>query len=646
MSAIAAVYNLNGKPVETDTLERIGEKLAHRGSDRSGRLSRGPVGLVHRMRWTTPESVKEELPAKSPSGAHFITCDARLDNRNELISRLSFNGQTEEVADSRLILAAYEKWGEDAPAELLGDFVFVIWDARRRKLFAARDQLGVKHFYYFYRPGKLFALASEIKALFEIEDIERRLNEEAVGDYLVLNSEEKESTFFKDIKRLPATHALSVDENGLRTRRYWQPDTREIKLKSDAEYHEAFREKLTEAVVARLRSYDAPGSFLSGGLDSSAIVCLAGEHLKQNGKPPLKTFSAVFPTIAQSDPRIEERHYMQSVIDKTGCEATFVTADDEDPLNYMDRIFWHADHPVGAPNVYMDCRIFRAAEEKNVRVLLSGTDGDSTVSYGYQDFAQLAYRRMYYRLFRDAIALGKNMPLRSHSFKRLIWHRGFKQTVPPSLIKLWRAVRRRRPEDFTPSPILYPLHFSAVKPEIREAFQLEKRIAECRNRSFPDDADPAQHHWNGLTSGHFSFMLEQFEKIAAAFGVEMRFPFFDRRLIEFCIALPPGQRIYKGWTRSIFRHAMEGILPKDVQWRVDKSNIGASFKMNLLKYGLENIEEAIESNPSALEKYVDVERLRQAYRKYQSEPLTSDTEALLILTNVYLSNWLRKTNFV
>lgn len=649
MSGIGVIYNLNKKSVEADSLLKIKDKLKHRGLDHSGIWHKGEIGFVHLMTRTTPQSFNEHLPARNRNGVHFITCDARIDNRADLIEQLSLDEKrADEITDSRIIFAAYEKWGEDCPAFLIGDYVFAIWDDREKKLFAARDPLGVKHFYYFYEAHKIFALASEIKSLFVVKGIEREFNENYIGDYLVLNSEDKESTFFKNIKRLPATHSLTVSDRGFSIRKYWQPSSSEIKLKNDREYQEAFREKLTEATVCRLRSAETPGSFLSGGLDSSAIVCIAGEYLKNEEKPPLKTFSAIFPTIAGTDTKIDERNFMQSVIDKSDCESFFVNVDDDNPLREMEKIFWHTDHPVGAPNVYMDCEIYAAAQKENVRVLLSGTDGDSTVSYGYEDFSRLAYRGMYLRLFRDAVALSRNMPQRNHAIKRSLWHRGIKTAVSPSLINLWRIVRRRKPSELNTqpiSPIKFPLSFEAIKPEIREAFEIEERAREFQLKSFPPGASHAESHWYGLTCGHFSMMLEQLEKISAAYGIEARYPFFDRRLIEFCIALPPGQRVYKGWTRSIFRHAMEGILPKDVQWRTDKSDIGASVKINLLKYGFNHLEDAIRLNSDVLEKYLNIDVLREAYRDYKSEPLYRDREAMLILTSVYLSNWLRHTGF-
>jgi len=645
MSAIGAIYNLDKRCVEVSALSKMNDCLHHRGADDAHIWHQDSIGLTHRMMWTTPESLIEKLPRKSRFGSIFITCDARIDNRVELISQLPFERRKEaDITDSEIILAAYEKWGEECLPRLIGDFVFAIWNEHEKTLFAARDPLGVKHFYYYYKPHKLFALASEIKALLTLEEIPCELNEQHLGDYLVINSEDKENTFYKNIKRLPATHALSVSSQRLRIWQYWKPATDELRLKNHGEYHEAFREQFVTAVTSRLRSAYPIGSMLSGGLDSSSMVCAASQYLKKQNKAPLHTFSAVFPAISKVDARIDELRFMKSVIQKTGSTAHFVNVDGASPLKDIEKVLWHTDHPVGAP-IYMDWEIFRAAQTKNVRVVLSGFDGDSTVSHGYEDLANFAQRGWYLQLIREAFALRKNMPRRSHSLKRTIWHRGIAKAVPPSVYKVWRKLRGRQPSDYTPSPITFPLHFKTVNAEFRKSFDLENRITRLREENYPNGISPIEYHWNALTNGHFSQVLENLEKSSAAFGVEPRFPFFDRRLIEFCIALPPGQRIYQGWTRSIFRFAMNGIVPDDVCWRTDKSNIGASVKINMLKYGATQLEDAIYNHSHRLKKFIDTDLLKKAFLDYKADPLRNEAEALLLLTNVYLINWFEKSGF-
>jgi asparagine synthase (glutamine-hydrolysing) len=157
--------------------------LAHRGPDGAGAWSEESVGLGHRMLHTTPESLNEKLSLVDDRRGLVLTADARLDNRDELITALGFGGRPcEELTDSELILGAYKRWGERCPERLLGDFAFAIWDRRRQELFCARDHIGVKPFYY-HRAGKLFVFASEIKALLCVPEVPRRLNEVRVAPF-------------------------------------------------------------------------------------------------------------------------------------------------------------------------------------------------------------------------------------------------------------------------------------------------------------------------------------------------------------------------------------------------------------------------------------------------------------------------------
>ncbi|MEZ5428763.1 MAG: lasso peptide isopeptide bond-forming cyclase [Pyrinomonadaceae bacterium] len=647
MSAIALIYNLNHRPVGERALKAVLDRMEHRGTDAQGVILDDFIGFGHRMRWTTPESLDEKLPLKGKESGIVITCDARIDNRDELIPQLSFGGKkTEEIADSEIILRAYEKWGEDCLPKLIGDFVFAIWDPKRQKLVCARDSMGIKHFYYYYKPGQMFALASEVKGLYGIAEIPRDLNETNIGDILILNYQDKENTPYRDIKRLPANSVLTLQENRLEIRQYWQPqETAKFRFRSNRRYEEEFREIFTKSVASRLRSAFPVGSMLSGGLDSSAISCVASRHLRENDRAPLETFSAIFPTIAEMDPRIDERKYINSVIEHIDCHPNFVEADSFSPLEDMDKLQWHTDHPVGAPNVFMDWALFKAAGKRDVRVLLSGFDGDSTVSYGYEAFQALARQGQWFQLLRSAAALNKNMPNRHHEFKKLVWNQGFRQATPEFVRKLWRVVHGKPGKEKKSRTLPSSLNFNyrSINPKFAEKQDLKARYFHLVEESHPPDAGHIRSHWNALCSGLFAFALETFEKAAAAFEIEARFPFFDRRLIEFCIALPAKQKIYNGWTRSIFRRAMEDILPTEVQWRTDKANIGLSFKVNLLKYGSRDVEETIFDFPDVLEKYVDIKNLSTAYRRYKDDPLKYEGEPMFIISSVYLSNWLRRT---
>ena len=631
MSAIAGLYLRDGRPVERGTLESMTTRLAHRGPDGSGVWSGGPVGLGHRLLWTTPESLHEQLPLISKSGDLVITADARIDNRDELITALGLSRWSHgEITDSELILRAYEHWGEDSPEKLLGDFAFAVWNERQQTLFCARDHCGVKPFYY-HQSARAFVFASEIKALLATHEVPRRLNRVRVADYLAQTFEDQTSTFYRDIDRLPAGHCMTVRADELRVRRYcWLDPSREIRLRSDDEYAEAFREKFTAAVRSRLRSAFPVGSLLSGGLDSSSIVGTARRLLAADARP-LHTFSAIFPSLPEADlRRIDERPFVDAVVAMGGLTPHYVRADQLSPLGDLDQVLWHEDEAFLAPNLYMHWALYRAAQQQSVRVLLDGVDGDTTVCHGLDYLSELARAGRLPTLAREVMALSRR---HNTSPRQLLWQFGLRPLAPDRLRQLWRVVRGRR----DPS---WGSH--AINAAFAHQVGLAERARELRDRKRASARTARESHWRGLMSPLLPYVLEIADKAAAGFSLEPRYPFFDWRLMEFCLALPPEQKLHQGWTRVVMRRAMNQILPETVRWRVGKSDLSPNFARRLWEQDGCLLDDVIVKDPEVIEDYVDVTALRDAYRRCASLPM-AQSDALTVYSAATLAIWLRQT---
>jgi asparagine synthase (glutamine-hydrolysing) len=609
----------------------MADRLGHRGPDRAGLWSEGPLGLGHRLLVTTPESAQERLPARKD--VLVLTADARIDNRAELIVRLSLTDRPPEgITDGALILAAYEQWGEDCPRNMIGDFAFAVWDGRRQTVFCARDHAGVKPFYY-HLSHRLLAFASEIKALLTLPEVPRRLNELRVADHLTGLLEDQEITFYRDILRLPAGHSLSVGRGKARVQPYFRLDAlREEPARADAEYAEAFRAHFTEAVRSRVRSRFPVGSLLSGGLDSSFIVGTAREAVARGGNGALRTFSAVFPGLPESDlGKIDERGFIRAVVGLGDLEPHYVEADRLSPLEDLDRVFWHEDEAFLAPNLYMHWALYRAAQGAGVRVLLDGLDGDTTVSHGLEYLAELLRAGRIGALMAEVTALAGRHGI---SRRRVFDHFVLRPLVPGPVRTVWKALRRRR-----------PVHGSLSVP-IRPAFArrvgLRDRIASLERGGSRRSRTARESHWQGLTSGLLPYTLELADRAAAAFGVEPRYPFFDRRLVEYCLALPPEQKLHGGWTRVVERRAMAGLVPEEVRWRVGKGNLSPNFKRGLFGDDRHVVEDVIVKDPQVIDEYVDVAALRDAFRRHASGPIR-DADALDVYAAVTLALWLRRT---
>lgn len=643
VSAIVGLYNTDGRPVKNGDVNRMLDSLAHRGPDGAAIWNEGFIGLGHRMLWTTPESLLEEQPVENERRDIALTADARIDNRAELFRELGNQGHRIcNITDSQLILAAYEKWGESCPKKLLGDFAFVLWDRRNQVLFCARDPFGIKPLYYYERPGRFFCFASEIKALFCLPAVPRQLNEVRIADYLESLPEDKVLTFYEGVFRLPPAHSLRISRKGLQLVEYWALDPeRDVRFGSNEEYGEAFLEIFQEAVKARLRSAFPVGFALSGGLDSSSVVGVAQKLGAANGHPPLHTFSAVFDDVPQSD----ERPFINLVLARGGVEPHFVHPDRLSALTDIGRVLWHQDQPMFIRNMFLLTTTYGAAQQQGVRVMLDGDDGDTVVSYGdgylielaraekwaafcseanslYQHFKNYSSSPMYWvrkygfthltalaragrwgAFVRGVHGISKHFDV---SCRKLFLEQGLKPLAPELARSAWRALHRR--------PLTPVNNVSLVKPTFAQRVAFNDRNRVLSRRYTHPVSTLREAHWLSLTTGIISCIQEEDNKAAAAFGIEKRHPFWDRRLVEFCLALPPDQKLHQGWPRWVMRQAMRDILPDEIRWRVGKSNLGPNFIRSLLDFERERLEEVLLNNSDqAIENYVDKNALRHAY---------------------------------
>lgn len=657
MSAIVGIYHRDGASVDCTVLQRLTDTLAHRGPDGRGVEEMGPVGFGHLMLWTTPESLHEALPCVS--GGFLITADARIDNREELLPALGLGEQpSEDISDSQVILAAYKKWGEDCPNHLLGDFAFAIWDAGRQTLFCSRDHFGVKPFYYYVSDG-LFAFATERKALFSLPAVPCRLNERRLADYLVSLVEDTSSTFQEGILRLPPACTLTVRAQSFEQKSYWALDpSRQVSYATDEEYAAKFREIFTEAVRCRLRSALPVGSLLSGGLDSSSVTCVAAKLLRDQEKAPLATFSAVFDELRSCD----EREYIDAVLNQQeGLHPAFLQADGINPLADLERIFWHMDEPHLGPNLSMIWDLYDMARRQGVRVLLDGHDGDSTVSHGSGWLRELAFGGRWLTLVREAAGASQ---IYSGSALALVWSYVRDcwlipaSTVNKPLRLFYRAVqrvarlcrtsgfRRASGERAADASGVRSGWKSLISEEFAARHSVTERFRKAQSTGNLGARTEREEHYRTLTYASHPLALEQFDALCGAHGIEQRFPFWDKRLVEFCLALPAEQKLHNGWSRIVMRRGMENILPGKVQWRRTKINFLPGFCLRLARLNQTRLDDLVERGPAMLSGCVRRDALRPMYNVIKLAQPVSWAPEVLPLWNVAVADaWLRQTEF-
>lgn len=631
MSGIAGLVYRDQRTLEPSLLSHMVARIGHRGPDGSQIWHQGHVGLGHCMLWTTPESLHEQLPGHHPTAPLAITADARIDNRQELYEQLCFQGRSlPEVCDSEIILAAYERWGEDCPQHLIGDFAFAIWDHRQQRLFCARDPMGIKPFYY-YVSEDLFVFASEIKSLFCLPEVPRQLEELKIAYLLAGVFEDKTLTAYQNIFRLHPAHALSCLPQGqLQSRAYWSLDPQQsLRLAKPEDYVEAFREIFTESVRCRLRSAYPVGSSLSGGLDSSSIACTARNLLATEGDRPLHTFSAIFPDVPEAQRHlIDERQYMDLVTAQPGIIPHHVEADKLSPLSdYL----WQGDEAITAPNAYIHEGLYRSAHSSGVRVFLDGFDGDTTISHGWPYLTEMMLRGQWWSLWKALRAVSQQFKVPRRTLVQKFCQQPILEESRDLLHKLLPLIDQG-----------VSLDLSLMNCQFIQKVGLHQHLHSLLLESWGKSWNSRNSHISGLTTGLYPYAFEGMDLASSTSQLEGRYPFFDRRLIEFCVALPGDQKLRNGWNRYILRAGMEDILPPEIQWRVTKGRLGVNFRQQLLKQHRQTVEAALHQS-HALASYGNLALIRDRYRTYSNTlDSASDDDDVPVFFLTVLALWLEQ----
>ena len=595
MSSITGIFYRDRRLINKETIQNMNDVLSHRGPDGSAFWNGLSVGLGHQMLYTTRESFHEILPFHDDKTDLAITADARIDNRKDLAIELNI-GDNEDISDSYFILKSYEKWGENCPKHLLGDFVFAIWDNNENKLFCARDHMGVKPFYY-YLNKNIFIFSTEIKALFTLSEVPRDLNEKKLALYLNRDILDKELTFYKDIKSLPGAYSLKITRENVEKEIYWKLDPNlTLKMDTEEDYANAFREIFSEAVKCRLRSHYPIGFELSGGLDSSSIVCMAKKILKKTDKNlKINTFSRVYDKIPESD----ESFYIQKVIDTGNINPTFLNGDELSPLIDIETILWHQDQPFFSPNMTAQINSYKKMNDVGIRILLSGEGGDEIVS-------SLGYYLRELLLNFDLRKFVQELNGNSNKFDEDKYKIFINEIVFPSTPYFIKKLLRK----------LFNKNLNILNEDFLKKLDLgtEKNI-------FLDHLgklDTKEYHYFSINNPLSQTIFGIIDRSASISNIEERFPFYDKRIVEFCYSLPIEMKINYGWERYIMRLAMQDILPSEIQWRKQKSNLSHMYKRNLILYEEQALEKMIYEDHEIIEDYVNLDNIKNIFENYKS----------------------------
>jgi len=573
MCGFTAVISKNELPPEV--LDSMRDRLEHRGPDGARswmtRTDTATIGLGHRRLSIIDLSHAADQPMFAADGRIAIVYNGEIYNYVELREELRAHGRVFKTAsDTEVLLAAYERWGPDCLQHLNGMFAFALWDDSRRALFVARDRFGEKPLFYTRLPGGGMALASEMKALFAHPDVVATPSTEVVGQYVAGRFfEDSPDTLFAGISRMMPAHAMLVGDDGTirRNWRYWTPDYTAIR----SDYHEPeafdeFRELLTRSTRMRLRSDVPVGTSLSGGLDSSAIVCLLA---RERGSTPTLTQNTFSGRFDDTDPTLSEGPQIDLVVKAAQVDAHSVTPQPDQLAAESELLHWHQEEPFLSASIYLQWCVMRLAHENRTTVLLDGQGADELLA-GYQFYfpsyqLDLIDRGRLMRLARDTYVFRRRLHAASRGFADS--HRRFNRDIALS----WRTLAR----SLRPQGSVYHGPYDIGVPPAQRGMRVRRLIAEALQ-------------YNSLPQ-----LLRYADRNAMAFSRETRFPFLDHDLVDWCIGLPDEAYINNGWQKWILRASAEGLLPPAIQWRADKVGYAAPLDVwlrgPLLEWGRERL---------------------------------------------------------
>jgi asparagine synthase (glutamine-hydrolysing) len=542
------------------SIQKMNKAQAHRGPDGEGMWinQAGMVGLGHRRLAVIDLSEAASQPMQrslfsnlaGEEKRYTITYNGEIYNYRELRDILHKNGyRFHSQSDTEVILAAYDFWEEECIKKFDGMFAFAIWDAKKYRLFAARDRFGEKPFYFYHGNG-LFMLASEMKALWAA-GVPKNADPKMLLNYITLghlqNPIDKEQTFFEQIYALPASHYLyfDLDRFDYQVHAYWHIDKELTRETTTADAVEQFSHLLATSIKRRLRSDVPIGSSLSGGLDSSAINAFiyeqqAGRHL---------AFSAVFPGFDK-----DESVYIKSVAKRFELKNFTVAPNGHDFVKQFEKLCWHQEEPFQSSSIFAQYKVFELAAGKQVKVMLDGQGADEILA-GYHKYIHWYIQQLINRKKYSTAMQEKNV-FYQHNIKFKWGLANYLATFLPAHTAIQLEQREYK---------------KIIKhPDINGAF-----INDLRGREWEGIYKPIVTKLNDIL--YFNTMQNGLEELlrftdrnSMAHGVEARLPFLYHELVEFVFSLPANCKIHEGWTKWLLRKTLNKKLPAGIVWSRDK----------------------------------------------------------------------------
>ena len=533
-----------------------------------------------------------------------------------------------DISDAELIHYLYSNNKIQKIKDFIGKFTFLVFDNFENQSYAYSDQIGQKELYFFYQNGS-FIFSSDINLIQKSGMLSNELNEDRLLEYIIFSMQLEEETFFKKIKKLKRGMKLTIINGNLSTIPYFNLEKpKELILKTDQEYVEAFNEIFTKVVNDNIDSDQPTSIALSGGLDSSSIISVAAQN-KQN-----KIIASTFKFIGLSNEdakKTDESNYQEEVYKKyPNLEKNIVQINNQNPIKYLDDNLQNYEEPIVAVNMYLMDSILESLQNKNTKVHLEGFDGDSVISHGYERLYRLGKYLKIFKLFKEAKALreksGKNFTyastLKEYVLKPLLRSSNLKSHQNTLLQEKLKRVR---------------------KGMVQDAW-IENKLNKMSSLNLSEQSDTNNFHLTTLQHPIWEDAICSMNKAGKLRSIDIRNPFFDIRLIHFCLSLPDSQKLKNGRNRYILRNSMQNIVPEKIVQRLSKTDISPLAKKTVASIKIQDLKKQIFNNKSILDKYLDKRYFDEIFLNLSSRK-GDNVNWLTIYHILALSKWVKKNHF-
>jgi asparagine synthase (glutamine-hydrolysing) len=543
-----------GQRVNDAVLLEMNQQIVHRGPDDSGSVVSDGAGLAMR-RLSIIDLKTGHQPLSNEDGSLWIVYNGEIYNHADLRQQMLVRGHVFRTqSDTESIVHLYEEYGHDCVKHLRGMFAFVIWDKVRRTLFAARDRLGIKPFYYRLQDGA-FIFGSEIKALLAYSGVAAELNRRALPEYLAFGYIAGEETLFSGIRKLPPGHTLELTENGeLTIRRYWDLSVAEDPSLRDRSYYvKRYRELLEDAVSNHLMSEVPLGVFLSGGLDSSAVAALTAKSRRD----PIQTFAVGYTEQAYS-----ELPYAKIVADHIGSNHHEVQVTRQQFFDTLPDIIWHEDEPLCWTSSVALFHLAKYARD-HVTVVLTGEGSDETLA-GYTRYPWTVWNARMDSVYRNVIPTGLRAFVREQ-----IQSAGMGATVRRKLEHTFLG------RDGASWAAFYFDNFYSAFSSAEQKELLSSELQSASDSAYDNSVTVWERSSGSMLkrmlytdiNTHLVELLMKQDQMSMAASIESRVPFLDHPLVEFAASIPSCYLVKGLEGKSILKSAVEDLLPHSIIYR-------------------------------------------------------------------------------